>query len=651
MRKHLILFVAGGVVGAIAYWVVLLGDRDSAADRAQAATPATISSELSASRIFDSEAQRSTETSDDEALAALAQLEHSAALRSSALALLDVLGKDEQAISRVAVGLPEIDRGNFTFDAIAAVAANDPAHAIELTLALRDLPARSEALRRVATVLGNADPRAALGYISAIQHYELVDVFTGAVLEAWAANDPGGFLAYIESAPALEARVVSDALAVAAAIEPGAVLGIVDRMHRRLRSTVERAALDVLMLTDTSRALAYLASLPPGNASNSLHRAIGQSYAKRDLDAALTWADTLRPPSSSALTGVLLVLAKVDPVRAADIVVDKLEAGRGPNADFNTFEVFRAFTPGPPELLARVAERLNRSDSAAVQPLYLNFLSEWAQHDPDSVHDWALADPGRLTGGTVTAVAQVLAGSRPQLAKLTADRLPSNLRGAWITAVARGLAEGNLADALQWMSRYEGQPYHREALAAALHSASLFGRLEDPAALASFLDRQSVDARADSVSVVANAWAERDPAAAARWVEQVELSDITEERRLAALSNVAARWAAQNAEEAEDWALRFAGGPTRDRALGAVLTVTSEAGRVETRLLRAFSSDAVAQQRLAGLMANLGNSNPDLGRELIDRYIADPVLRTEAERELAQGSSSQLFRTGSRSVF
>lgn len=213
------------------------------------------------------------------------------------------------------------------------------------------------------------------------------------------------------------------------------------------------------------------------------------------------------------------------------------------------------------------------------------------------------------------------------------------------------MATGNLADALQWLSRYEGEPYHRNALAAALQSATSFGRLEDPAAIASFLDRQSVDVRADSLSAVANAWAERDPAAAARWVEQVALSENTEERRLAAVSNVAARWAAQDAEAAGNWALRFPAAETRDQALGMVLLITSEVGRVETRLLRAFSSDAVAQRRLAAVMANLGHSNPDLGRELIDGYITDPALRVEAERELAQGSRSQSFRAGSRSIF
>src|SRR5690606_23664906 len=254
---------------------------------------------------------------------------------------------------------------------------------------------------------------------SAIRPYELVDAFTAAVLEAWAANDPSGFLAYIESAPALEARAAADALAVAAAIDPDALLEAVARVPPRLRASFERAALDVLIFTDTRRALAYLASLPPGNASNSLHRAIAQSYAKRDLDAALAWADTLQPPSSSALTGVLLVLAKVDPVRAANVVVDRLEAARGPNAAFSTFEIVRAFSPGPPELLARVAERLDLSDSLAVQTLYVKFVTEWVAHDPDSVHTWGLADLGRLKGSSLFAVGRSLARSRPELAKVT----------------------------------------------------------------------------------------------------------------------------------------------------------------------------------------------------------------------------------------
>src|SRR5690606_27405242 len=150
-------FVVGAAVGAVAAWAVL-------ADRVgnlqpQPASPLTLD-ERADTRVpgpASSAAQVFAGLADDEALAALAQVEQPAEVRSAALALLDVFGRDEQGISRVADALDEAERRNFTFHAIATVAANDPARAIELALALDDVPGRSEALRRVATVLSNLD--------------------------------------------------------------------------------------------------------------------------------------------------------------------------------------------------------------------------------------------------------------------------------------------------------------------------------------------------------------------------------------------------------------------------------------------------------------------------------------------------------------
>jgi len=581
-----------------------------------------------------------------ETLGALSLIERPANVRAASLALIDVAGRDLDSIARIADVLPEADRLNFTFDAIAAIAAEDPASAIQLALALHDLPAQSEAIRRVAKVLARVDPQSALVNADAISDFELADVFRNTVLEEWAGNEPEGFLAFIETAAPSDIRGAGDAFAMAAAIQPENLLAMLDRIPQSARLSAERAALDVLVTTNTGVALAHLESLPMGNARESLYRSTAESYAEHDLDAALAWADSLQAPSDSAMNGVLWVLTKSDPVRSVDVLIAKLQAGGGPNAGFNANLVLQAFTPGPPELMSVVAQRLSSVDNTAVNTMYDSFMDDWARDDPEAAYDWVFANPDRLTTSAVGYLAMNLGSARPELAKQAADRLPPDLQGMWIRVVADQLARSNLDDALQWIDRYQGQPVYRQALGAALQSASLGGRVENPESLALFLDQQSADVRADSVAVVANAWAERDPAAAARWVERTELTDATEDRRGAAISNVAARWAARDAVAAEDWALGLTAGENRDRALGSVLSVTSGNGRVETRLLQAFSSDAAAQRSLAGTMTSLGRSDPDLGRELIERYITDPALRAQAEERLVQGVSGPSMPTG-----
>lgn len=231
-------------------------------------------------------------------------------------------------------------------------------------------------------------------------NYELADVFRAAVLEAWAGNDPDDFLAYMEAATVPETRAAAAAFAVAAALEPEGVPSMMGRLPEgRARSEAERTALEVLILTDTDRALAYLASLSPGEATNTLHYMVAQTYARHDLDAALAWADTLRPPSNPARTGVLWALVKADPVRGADIFVDRLEVARGPNAEFSPHAVLGAFTLAPRELFVRVVERFRRSESEVVRALYDDLLSNWTQHGRRIAMAFPLPRPARIRAG------------------------------------------------------------------------------------------------------------------------------------------------------------------------------------------------------------------------------------------------------------
>jgi hypothetical protein len=572
--------------------------------------------------------------------------ERPADVRAASLELLEAAGKNLDGIAAIAAELPEADRLNFTFDAIASIAADDPRGAIQMALALDDSPARSEALRRVAGVLAGLDPQMALAYGDAIESYELGDVYRNAVLEHWAGNDTSGFLSFVESAPPAVVRGASSAFAIAAAIQPEQLLAMLDRVPQSSRLGAERAALDVLVRTNTGAALAHLQSLPNGNARDALYRSAAESYAEHDLDGALAWANALQPPSAEAMNGALWVLARTDPVRGVDVLIERLQTGGGPNAGFDANLMLQAFTPGARENMFVIAERLSGVDSAAVTTIFDNFMNDWATDDPVAAYDWAIANPERLTSSALAFVARELAGARPELAMEAADRLPPNTRGLWIGMVAGEMGRGNLDGALQWISRYQGQPVYQEAFGRVLESASLSGAVEDPASLALLLDRQSADVRANSIAVVANAWAEHDPVAAAAWVERASLTGAGEERRHAAILNVAARWADRDADAAGTWVLGLAADETRDSAIYSVLAATIETGSVDTRLIEAFSSDVRRQRSLSGLMRNLGRSDPDLGREIISRYIDDPAMRAEAEQNLVAGMSGPGLPSG-----
>jgi hypothetical protein len=73
--------------------------------------------------------------------AALATIGNPAARRAASLALLDAVAEDPDGIARIASAIAPADRLNFTFDAIASRAAEDPEKAIASAIALSDIPA------------------------------------------------------------------------------------------------------------------------------------------------------------------------------------------------------------------------------------------------------------------------------------------------------------------------------------------------------------------------------------------------------------------------------------------------------------------------------------------------------------------------------
>ena len=635
------LVTLGAVVGASATFAVLGGGTTSVEQRVQqvAATSSAENNEV----VPSTSSQLLPANSDDQdPFEALRAFERPSEMRAAALALLESVGRDPDAIARVASAFPEANRMNFLFDAIASSAAQDPAGAIAHALSLDDLPSRSEAITRIARILGDRDPELALQHGLSIDNATLAAEFRHAVLEAWANNDVDGFLAFVREAPLADTRGALDAFAAAAASRPEAVLGILDELPQGVRMIAETAAVDYLLRADTDAALQYLESLPLGNARDQLFFSSARSFALHDMERALTWVNALEPPSLPANTGVVLVLAIKDSLLGAEQVLGNVQRSGSANATVDMFSVMRVLASGPPDLMANVANRFAGVDNAASATTLERFIDAWSLQDADAAFNWSMANTHQLSRDAIRSLARNVSTTQPELAMVAADRLPPDLRDLWIQTVATEIPRAGLDRALQWIGRYEGQPVYDQALSSMLEYISYSGAVENPNSLAQFLDRRSASVRAESVAVVANIWAEADPPASARWAERVELSEADEATRGAAFENIARRWAERDAAAAERWVRELAEGESRDRAIGAVLSASSNAGRVDTRLIESFSSDLSAQQQLVGTMCGLGANNADLGRELIDTYFTDPQLGAQAEERLMQGITRHL---------
>src|SRR5690606_12831413 len=130
----------------------------------------------------------------EERIARLAAMTSPAERRAAALALVEAVDADREAVDRIAAAVPSADRLNFTFDALAVIASSDPDAAIRLALELGDRTASAEALARIGRSLAHGDARAALARSRSIASFALHDAYVSSILEELAGTDVDEFL-------------------------------------------------------------------------------------------------------------------------------------------------------------------------------------------------------------------------------------------------------------------------------------------------------------------------------------------------------------------------------------------------------------------------------------------------------------------------
>jgi hypothetical protein len=610
MSKSLGPLSAGCLVGAVAAAAAFFLGTSSDSATPLPIEPSALSPDLAAnpnSRPGESAATglgvpanllRLAENDANAALAGLGSIEPPKARRETALALVGILGGGESAIDRIAGALPPTERMSVVLDAIALHAVEDPRAAIGFALALEGSSAQTEAVTLIAHTLAVRDPRLAVASGAAIDNYALASAYNTAVFREWASIDPVAFLEFLESAPTSDLLPAdSEVFRIAALSDPGQLLAALEDIPLALRTVAAQAALEALVKEDAPSAFAYIDSLPPGTARDRLVTSTAQSFAAHDTDGALAWLDSRPAPEAALITAILQVVIDADPIRGVDALIATLTRvgglATGDTTDRGRLEtILASFTPGAREDLRVVAERLSAVDNPDVRRVYEVFILEWSQNDAEAAHDWAFANVGRLTPGAVFYLARNLAAERPDLAKLAVSHVPADMRDLWTRTVAERLARDDFADALQWISAFQGSAYE-VALDAALRGASPRG-VADPESAAQFLARQPPPMRAEHLPAIASLWARQDPAAAARWVEAIVLDPAAEHRRDAALGNVASRWALQDADRARGWALGLPPGARRDEVLSSLLRVGADSGDVDRRLVDALSSNEAA---------------------------------------------------------
>jgi hypothetical protein len=381
--------------------------------------------------------------------------------------------------------------------------------------------------------------------------------------------------------------------------------------------------------------------LPPGVERAEALQTIAVGYARTDPEAALVWAQSLQPPMPSVVANVLQGLARVAPERAIDLVFQM----SAPAEQMRVFQMLVMSGAIGANDTSALADRLAATPGRrqGLQTL----ANMWAQRAPQEALQWLFANPEHAPSAAFAQVAERLGRSDPSAAIEYLHRIPNELRGSWLGAVAAGHAQANPQAAASWVLQYRGHAGYEAAVAAVARSAARY----DPPDAARLLGSIDMARAAESVSAAASIaaqWAQQAPRAAAQWATDLAHG----EARSRALVVVAEQWSQQDAAAARAWAVGLRFGPERDAALAPVLANLAAAhGTVEPSLLNAFSSEQAQQTALSQAVAAIAQRDAAAARRFADEHITDPHLRRYSERFIVQPTeeipTSQLGPAGS----
>jgi hypothetical protein len=576
----------------------------------------------------------------DTAIVKLSSVTPAARQRRIALAMLEIIGNDEQGVARLVAALPEEDEVSFEIDALLARAESDPLGTVRALLEIDRATIQSLTLASLAEIVAREDPRGALALAESIDDPNLRRSFQQSVLNAWSQTDTNGLFEFLETAePALLASSFNVVQAVADS-DPDRLLAMLDRFPPAARSAAMNAVTQAVAERDPIEAIAMLDTMTPGQDKENMLQIIAEAYGRDNPDLALAWVKSLTPRSDSAMRAVLQGIVQADVDRAIDIMIAELDEQRSgsygiassltnPQSFSMTFSLLASSGAEVGRLVDRLLEVAGPQSSATMSSV----VSLWASRDSNAALNWALANSDRLDALALRNVSRQIAEANLDLAISTLDRLPPEQRAGWLEGLVGRIVQQDVDQAISFVERYRGQPGFNEAFGAVLSQIAQ----TDPTRAAGML-RSAPDSNSTRTATFAiyRQWANRDPAGAARWAMN-EIGDS--QLRTTAINEIASTWAAQDSAAAERWIYSLTSGPTRDAAISGLLSTAALVGQFKPGLLDAYSSEAAGQRGASSAIVQVGRTDPDEAARLLDLYVTDPAIRVQAQEELARNSS------------
>lgn len=512
-------------------------------------------------------------------------------------------------------------------DALVRLVEQHLAAALKHAAAPADAAERGRLVARLADFSAGIDPLHALAVADVVADGRARTSFRRGVLRAWSLVDAEAVLAYIA---AQTTPLGADDIEWTPLVQsdPEAALGLMQRGSPEMRHV--QLALYYWARKDPLAATAYVDAIPDQRLRETHLGTVGRGYARAYPGAAWKWGNDLDPPSRYVRERLASTIASDDPDLFVTLV---LEEGSD-ETDSDESLILGRVLNDVPLATRRYAERLADAAGPRANALLGGVISYWSNVDPDAALDWLAANADRIELESTTAGPAFFTGAfATHLERATEvfERLPTQLRVAWLSDVAAELASRSPDEAAGLVGRLEGEAGYDRALAAVILGAAA----RDSSSARNLFATAPSSVQEVVAGPLATARAFADSAAAAAWAET-----IADERvRQVAVRTIAATWSRQDEFEARSWVDALPRGPLRDAGLSGLLVNDARDGVLDEALLGAFTTAAGREAAVSAVVRTVARNRPELARELITRFVFDPEMRASAAAELERAGA------------
>lgn len=496
--------------------------------------------------------------------------------------------------------------------------------------ALLDAAALSERAERRRTVMligrlwAGIDPQAALAGASLLPP-ELRDDYNASVASEWANLDAQAFLGFAEQTASIEALAAG--LEVLVATDPGRVYEVSGRLTGVSATSVathmhdvQRAALLALTDRDPEAAMLLIEPWLSRIDMSPLPQEVVTRFARANPDAALAWLNSLDAATNTHRRVVLEGVAQVDFVRAFEF------ASARPSLLLDADYALGRAALADRSRVAEIASMLLQRDSSLANRVLDGLVGNWTYREPESAVDWMLANAGTVDPSLAKSIASGYAATDLEAAMSLLERVPPHLGGMWVKEVATQYADMEPAAAFDWIRQYQGQSVYQD-----LHSIVVMSAVNsDPRLAAAMIDDVSPALQSVAAPSIAQAFADRDPLAAAEWASS--LNDTA--AASSALSSVIRNWVRRDMRSATDWATGLSRGELRDEAIYDLIAGSYGINLDPGPLLDEIDDDFTRKLAQQSAMGSNVSNRPALARELAEELVSDPDFADYAREVL-----------------